>query len=150
MAPKKNINKKRVPAKKTPIPLGEKTPNNEIPPNAEQATATKHKAIVILPDGVKHENEKLFYFHDGGDVITFRGYALPSTSLASMQKAVGGSIEYAPGKPTAALQKAGYKVMACNEEGRYSCADQFNADAWAFHQQNIKLFGPVILMRKME
>lgn len=123
----------------------------ELPPEGSMlASAAVHKAVVILPDGVKHAGEKTFYFYDNDELITFRGYALASTSLANMQQAVGGHIEYAPGKPCAALQKAGYRAMACNEEGMFKFPEQFNADAWAFSGARTKLFGPVILMKKME
>lgn len=165
MPPKKAIAKKS----KNDKPNKQETPstNNvreEPPAGAVLVSASTQKAIVVLPDGVKHADEKTFYFYDetdlGGEtssrgnqvseLILFRGYALPSTSLNAMQKAVGGYIEYVPGKPCAALQKAGFKALACNEEGRFSCADQFNVDASAFMSMRVQLFGPVILMKKME
>lgn len=160
MPPKKAIAKSKCKSKKTTNAetLSSKgklhTSKGNPPENAVLVDAKVHAAIVILPDGMcasSTENEvRTFCFDDAGETILFRGYALPDTKLDTLQKAVGGFIEYAPGKTCPSLRKAGFNVMACNEEGRFKFAGMFNADAWAFAATHVELFGPVVLMKKME
>lgn len=161
MPPKKTIAKSKCKSKKTtnaetPSSTGKLHTSKGNPPgNAVWVDAKVHAAIVILPDKMVRDvgdvcKTELFCFDDAGETILFRGYALPDTKLATLQKAVGGFIEYAPGKTCPSLRKAGFNVMACNEEGRFKFAGMFNADAWAFAATHVELFGPVVLMKKME
>lgn len=130
----------------------------EIPQSDTSSTLLDSKtmtAVVVLPDGLKHEGEKRFHFDDNSELVYFRGYVLPDTKLQTLQQAVSpvpdktGYIEYVT-KVCPALKKAGFKCMACNEEGLMTCANFFNTDAWAFTGAQVRLFGPVVLMKRME
>lgn len=152
MAPKKRINKKTCKSKKDDCPVTDscvQEAREQPPADALLASAKKYAAIVILPGGMKHEKEKVFYFYDENEIILFRGYALASDALKHLQEAVHGLIEYVPGKPCKALQDAGYHAMVCNDEGVYAFSKLFNSDAWAFSKNHVQLFGPVVLTKKM-